>query len=95
MGLIRTHNKKVVLANADYKHKYWPILSKLVFEKFGNTQINEPNAVQETLKECFSTLCKIFEEKLSEEKELLSIFSAIIYTKIQLIYGVYKYKTSL
>jgi hypothetical protein len=68
MGLLRTHSKKVVLANSDYKDKYWPILSNLVFEKFGTSQINEPNAVQETLNECFSTLCKIFEEKLSDEK---------------------------
>ena len=68
MGIIRTHNKKVVLANSDFKDKYWPILSKLVFEKFRNEEINEPNLVQKTLKECFSTLCKIFEEKLSKEK---------------------------
>ena len=68
MGIIRTHNKKVVLANFEYKDKYCPILSKLVFEKFGNEEINEPNLVQETLKECFLSLCKIFEEKLSEEK---------------------------
>jgi hypothetical protein len=68
MGLIRTHNKKVVLANSDYKYKYWPILSNHVFEKYGNLQINEASEVQETLKECFSILCKIFSEKISEEK---------------------------
>ena len=68
MGLIRTHNKKVVLANSDYKDKYWPVLSNIVFEKYGNAQINDPVLVQETLKECFSTLCQIFEKKLSEEK---------------------------
>lgn len=68
MGIIRTHNKKVILANPAYKDKYWPILSNFVFKKFGNIQINEPDVVQETLKGCFSTLCKIFEEKLSEEK---------------------------
>lgn len=68
MGIIQTHNKKVVLANSDYKDKYWPILSNLVFEKFGTTQINEPDLVQETLKECFSALCGIFGEKLAEEK---------------------------
>ena len=67
MGIIRTHNKQVVLANSEYKDKYWPILSKLVFEKFGNKEINESNLVQEILKECFSILCEIFEEKLSEE----------------------------
>lgn len=68
MGIIRTHNKKVVLANSDYKDKYWPILSKLVFEKFGNEEISKPDLVQETLKECFSALCNIFKDKLSEEK---------------------------
>lgn len=68
MGIIQTHNKKVVLADFSYKDKYWPILSNLVFEKFGTTQINEPNLVQETLKECFSALCGIFKEKISEEK---------------------------
>lgn len=68
MGMIRTHNKKVVLANSDYKDKYWPLLSNLVFEKHGNFQINEASEVQETLKECFSKLCGIFEEKISEER---------------------------
>ncbi len=68
MGLIRTHNKKVVLANSAYKDKYWPILSDLVFKKHGNFQINEESEVQETLKECFSKLCGIFEEKISEER---------------------------
>lgn len=68
MTLIQTHNKKVVLQNPDYKEKYWPILNKLVFDKFGNVEVKDPTSVQETLKECFSKLCSIFEEKISEEK---------------------------
>ncbi|MFI8605073.1 hypothetical protein ACIGCP_11455 [Cellulophaga baltica] len=68
MGLIKTHNKKVVLANSDYKDKYWPVLSSLVFEKYGNVQINDAEEVQAILKECFSKLCEIFEAKISDER---------------------------
>lgn len=62
------HGKKVVLQNPGYKDKYWPILTQLVFEKIGNTEIKNPEEVQSILKECFAKLCTTFEQKLSEEK---------------------------
>ncbi len=68
MALLRTHHKKVVLANTDHKDTYWPILSSHVFNKFGNREIKDPCLVQETLKECFTILCNIFVERLAEEK---------------------------
>lgn len=62
------HGKKVVLQNPIYKNKYWPILTQMVYEKIGETEIKEPEAVQSILKECFAKLCATIEEKLSEEK---------------------------
>jgi len=68
MPIIEVHKKKVVLPNYDYSDKYWPIISKLVFDEVGNTEIKEPNEVRETLKKCFSKLCEIFYEKIVNEK---------------------------
>lgn len=67
MPIINVHGKKVVLPNYDYSEKYWPILSKLVFDEIGNNEIKNPDEVQIILKKCFEKLCAIFMNKISQE----------------------------
>lgn len=67
MPLITIEGKNVVLPNYDYRKKYWPILSKLVYDEIGNKEIKNPTEVEEILKKCFSKLCGILEDKLSNE----------------------------
>lgn len=68
MSIIKIHNKKVVLPNYEYSENYWPILSKLVYDEVGNTEIKEPQKVREILIKCFSRLCDIFYQKILSEK---------------------------
>lgn len=51
-----------------YSEKYWHILSDHVTEKFGDTEISEPSAVQETFKECFQILGGKFTELILSQK---------------------------
>lgn len=67
MALITIHGKNVVLPNYDYIENYWPILSKLVCDEVGNEEIKNPSEVEEILKKCFSKICGILEDKLSNE----------------------------
>jgi hypothetical protein len=67
MPLIEVYNKKVILPNYDYSEKYWPILSKLVFDEVGNEEIKSPKIVETLLQKCFTKLCNIFVEKLENE----------------------------
>ncbi len=69
MPALNIFNKDIVLPNYEYSDKYWPILSKIVYEEIGDKEIKEPELVQILLKKCFVNLCSILELKISEQKK--------------------------
>jgi hypothetical protein len=69
MALRRIQDKYIVLPNYDYSEKYWPIISKTVFDKIEEDEINTPILVEEILKDCFEILCSILNDKISEQKK--------------------------
>lgn len=68
MPLRKTSIYKYLEPDYRYKEKYWPILTDFVKKKYGDSEITSLVAVQETLKECFSILCKEFVVVLKKEK---------------------------
>lgn len=69
MPSLSIHNKDVVLPDYDYSIKYWPILTKIVFEEVGTNEITDSKVVQELLKKCFVELCSILERKITHQKK--------------------------
>lgn len=69
MALNRIQDKYIVLPDYNYSEKYWPILSKIVFDKIGEAEIKTPLQVEEILKNCFEVLCSILMDKISEQKK--------------------------
>lgn len=68
MPILNINSKQVVLPNYDYSEKYWPLLSKFIYAKIGETEIKEPAKVEELLMKCFTKLCGILEDKITSEK---------------------------
>lgn len=70
MGIKTIFNKKIVLPNYDFSVKYWPIVTQEVEKEIGMMEIKESTIIQELLKKCFSKLCKVFEDKIAEQKKV-------------------------
>lgn len=69
MPALNIFNKDIVLPNYEYSDKYWPILSKIVYDEIGNKENKDPDIVQQLLKKCFVNLCSILDLKISEQKK--------------------------
>lgn len=68
MPILNVHGKQAVLPNYDYSIKYWPILTDLIKKEIGNSEIKDPNSVEVLLKDCFTKLCNILNDKINSEK---------------------------
>ncbi|WP_317897148.1 hypothetical protein [Aurantibacillus circumpalustris] len=66
MPLRKLANIHIIEPNSIYKDKYWPKLTEIVWQKYGEQQVDDPLEVQPTLKACFEFLCSAFRNKLAD-----------------------------
>src|ERR1035437_8705955 len=69
MPLKRVLNYKVIEPDYSYSTKYWPQLSKLIKDKYGEEEITDAVTVQLVLKDAFSFLCAEFIDLLKKKPQ--------------------------
>jgi len=67
MPVLQVLDKMIILPNYDYSEKYWPIISEIAIKIIGEKEVKDAPIVQNVLKECFTKLCSILDQKIAEE----------------------------